>query len=454
MRRAGRREWAARPGSVRPTLRGVALLVASAIAFIAAYALGFRQLLYVAVVLAALPLIALALVRVRRPKLSVKRSFSPDVVEAGSAVTVSLLVRNLGASRTMRATCWDEVPWVESGTNALELSAMQPHGLRFSRRGNTARLEYDLRPPRRGIFPIGPFVVRLDDAFGLATMTHTVGVTQEVIVTPEVIVLAEIGLSVSGGDGAARLVQRRSSGDDDDSMTREYRPGDAMRRVHWRASARHGDLMVRQEEQRSSPEARVILDTRGIGYEDLSGDERTGEVDSVCFEWAVRMLASVAVHLRRFGFLVTVQESGSPQLEIDLSRRHHRPDEEFLAGLAEIRLTLSSERAPDLSGSMEKGRGRNGPIIAIVGAPDGQTLEWMLNQRRPGDVAVAFLVQTVPAINPQVRSLGVRESHSLASTTTRLMNAGWLVVPVRSDDDHAAAWEAVVFETGRSRVGN
>ena len=68
VRRAGRREWAARPGSVRPTLRGVALLVASAIAFIAAYALGFRQLLYVAVVLAALPLIALALVRVRRPK--------------------------------------------------------------------------------------------------------------------------------------------------------------------------------------------------------------------------------------------------------------------------------------------------------------------------------------------------------------------------------------------------
>jgi uncharacterized protein (DUF58 family) len=439
---------------VRLTLRGIVMLVASGISFVAAYALGFRQLLYVAVVLAALPLIALAFVRLRRPKLSVTRSFSPHVVEAGSSATVSLLVHNLGASRTMRADCWDEVPWVESGSSPSELPVMQPRGPRFRARGNTARIEYDLRPPRRGIFPIGPFIVQLGDAFGFATTTYAVGATQDVIVTPEVVALVETGLSVSAGDGESRLVQRRSSGDDDDSMTREYRTGDAMRRVHWRASARHGDLMVRQEEQRSFPEARVILDTRGIGYEDLSGDERTGDLDSDSFEWAVRMLASVAVHLRRFGFLVTVAESGSPQLEIDISRRHHRLDEEFLAELAELRLTISSESAPDFSGSMEKGRGSNGPIIAIAGAPDGQTLEWMLSQRRPGDVAVAFLVQSVSAIDTLDRRFAVRESHSLAATTTRLTNAGWLVVPVRSDDDHAAAWEAVVFETGRSRVGN
>ena len=428
------------------------MLVASGIAFIAAYALGFRQLLYVAVVLAALPLIALALVRMHRPTLSVTRSFSPHVVEAGSAATVSLLVQNLGASRTMRATCWDEVPWVESGTSVLELPVTQPRGPRFSRGGNSARLIYNLHPPRRGIFPIGPFVVQLDDAFGFATMTYRVGVTQDVIVTPEVVGLAETGLSMSAGDGESRLVQRRPSGDDDDSMTREYRTGDAMRRVHWRASARHGDLMVRQEEQRSFPEARVIVDTRGIGYDDLSGDERTGELDSDSFEWAVRMLASVAMHLRRFGFLVTVEESGSPQLETDISRRHHRLDEEFLAELAELRLTLSSDSASDLPGTMEKGRGSNGPIVAIVGTPDGQTLEWMMSQRRPGDVAVAFLVQAVSAIGSEGRIPGVRESPSLAATTTRLANAGWLVVPVRSDDDHAAVWEAVVLETGRSRV--
>ena len=45
-------------------------------------------------------------------------------------------------------------------------------------------------------------------------------------------------------------------------MTREYRHGDPMRRVHWAATARHGELMVRQEESVTTPEATIILDQR------------------------------------------------------------------------------------------------------------------------------------------------------------------------------------------------
>ena len=428
--------------------------MASGIAFIAAYALGFRQLLYVAVVLAALPLASLIFVRWRRPRVSVTRSFSPHVIEAGSTATVTLLVRNLGAAPSLRAQWWDSVPWGDGRTVEADLPVMQPRNARYHHRGNSATIEYELQPPRRGIFPIGPFVVQLGDAFGFASVTYPIGDAQDVVVTPEVITLAETGLSVSAGDGESRLVQRRSVGDDDDSMTREYRTGDAMRRVHWRASARHGGLMVRQEEQRSFPEARVIVDTRGIGYGDLYGDERTDELDSDSFEWAVRMLASVAVHLRRYGFLVTVEETGTPQLDLDAAAKRTWHDEEFLTDLAAIRLTSAFDSTLDTSSPGEKGRGSNGPIIAIVGSPDGDTVEWMVRQRRPGDVAVAFMVQTVSALDAIDRSFGTRATHAVPAVTERLTNAGWLVVPVRSDDDHAAAWEAVVFETGRSRVGS
>ncbi|MBC7590950.1 MAG: DUF58 domain-containing protein [Salinibacterium sp.] len=441
-------------GGARLTLRGVLFLVASGIAFIAAYALGFRQLLYVAVVLAALPLASVLFVRWRRPRVSVTRSFSPRVIEAGRSATVTLHVRNLATVPSLRAQWWDSVPWGEGRTADAILPVMQPRGARYNNRGNAATIEYDLRPPRRGIFPIGPFIVRLGDAFGFASATYPIGDTQDVVVTPEVITLAETGLSVSAGDGESRLVQRRSAGDDDDSMTREYRTGDAMRRVHWRASARHGDLMVRQEEQRSFPEARVLVDTRGIGYRDTSGDERINELDSDSFEWAVRMLASVAVHLRRYGFLVTVEETGLPQLDFDSAAKRTWHDEEFLTDLAAIRLTPASDSTLDASSSGEKGRGSNGPIIAIVGSPDGDTVEWMLRQRRPGDVAVAFMVQTVSALDAIDRSFGTRATSAAPAVTERLAAAGWLVVPVRSDDDHASAWEAVVFETGRSRVGS
>ncbi|MDJ0335740.1 DUF58 domain-containing protein [Salinibacterium sp. G-O1] len=434
------------------TQRGVAFVVASAIAFVVAYVLGFQQLLYVAIALAALPLIALVLVRVRRPKLSVTRSFSPHVIEAGSTATVSLLVHNLTGAPTLRVRWWDEVPWVSSGTVVGELLGLQPRGARYSR-GNTAALEYELRPPRRGIFNIGPFVVHLSDAFGFASTTYSVGQAQEVVVTPEVVALPETSLSVSAGDGEARIVQRRSAGDADDSITREYRTGDAMRRVHWRATARHGDLMVRQEEHRSFPEAGVILDTRGIGYDDLSGDERTGYLDSDSFEWAVSMLASVAVHLRRYGFLVKVQESGPPQLGRHPAPGRTRHDEELLTELAELRLTITSTSALDMSRSVDKGRGSNGPIVAIVGNPDSQTVEWMMRQRRPGDVAVVFMVQGASGLGSLDPAVGSRLSKAIPVTTKRLTDAGWIVIPVRSDDDHAAAWEAVEFQSGRSHVG-
>ncbi len=438
---------------LRLTRRGVAFVVASVVSLVAAYAVDFRQLLYVAITLAALPVIALVLVRVRAPKLSVSRNFSPHVVEAGSVATVSLLVHNLTAVRTLPATWWDEVPWIESGSSVAPLPPLQPRGVRFSRRGNTVALEYELHPPRRGIFAIGPFVVNIGDAFGFATMTYSVGQTRDVVVTPEVIALPETGLSVSAGDGEARIVQRRSAGDADDSMTREYRTGDAMRRVHWRATARHGDLMVRQEEHRSFPEARIILDTRGIGYDDLSGDERTGYLDSDAFEWAVVMLASVAVHLRRYGFLVRVHESGPPQLGSDPAQGRSRHDEELLAQLAELRLTVTSTSALDRSRISDKGRGSNGPIVAIVGNPDAQTVEWMMRQRRAGDVAVAFMVQGSSGLESLDPTVGSRLSKALPVTTQRLTDAGWLVVPVRSDDDQARAWEAVVLKTGRSGAG-
>ena len=136
MRRAARGGRAARAGGARLTRRGVVCVVASAIGFIGAYALDFRQLLYVAIALAAMPLIALALVRARRPRLSVTRSFSPPVVAAGSSATVTLHVRNLAAAPTMRVTCWDEVPWEDDNDSGTELPVLQPRGARFNRQAS------------------------------------------------------------------------------------------------------------------------------------------------------------------------------------------------------------------------------------------------------------------------------------------------------------------------------
>ena len=80
---------------------------------------------------------------------------------------------------------------------------------------------------------------------------------------------------------------------DDDVIPRAYRNGDELRRVHWRSTARYGELMVRREEQRWQDRAVLLLDSRRGAH--------TGSGPSSSFEFAVSAAASIGVHLARQG---------------------------------------------------------------------------------------------------------------------------------------------------------
>lgn len=48
---------------------------------------------------------------------------------------------------------------------------------------------------------------------------------------------------------------------------REYLPGDRLRQIHWRASARHGELVVKESEEPQAPVLHLVLDTGAGGEE-------------------------------------------------------------------------------------------------------------------------------------------------------------------------------------------
>jgi uncharacterized protein (DUF58 family) len=286
------------------------------------------------------------------------------------------------------------------------------------------RLGYSLRPTLRGVYDIGPLDVDYSDPFGLATTRVEVGVSQSLYVIPQVVPLGETTSVSISGEGNARLIQHMAVGNDDDLMTREYRTGDALRRVHWRASARHGELMVRQEEQRSFPEARLLIDTRMDGYGGPIAEFGISDTGFTWFEWSVSMIASLGVHLHHAGFRVQVLETGSRQIaSLGDADSGSGQDLEFLLSLAGVRLAEPREFVGD---DDDAAHGTIGPIFAVVAAPQDETLRWMINQRRPYEAGVVFVVETGDA--------GVWSAFA---------EAGWTCIPVRDTDDPALAWTSV-----------
>lgn len=393
-----------------------------ALCLVLAYPLGRVELLVVAGFALLLSLGGLLAVRLRRPKLEVIRLFSPPVVAAGGTAEVTLRVRNAGSVTTPALRWNDAIPWDER-QEAHELDPIRIG----SAAARTAVLGYALHPRRRGLFPIGPLVVEYTDPFGMARTITARGDVDRLTVVPAVSALPGGGPLLIDGDGAAQLIQRRAVGNDDDLTTREYRSGDALRRVHWRASARHGDLMVRQEEHRSHPDARIVVDTRLTGYPDAFPDSENWPPAprSEAFEWAVRMLASLAVHLDASGFRVDIVESAGEQVE-QIGERWEGGQrvESFLTSLAALRLLDRHHELPTVAADAA------GPTFAVLANPDADVVEWLLRMRRPGQTGAVFAL----AMRPDAREA--------------LVDAGWLVVDVEPFDDISDAWRSSATEAG------
>lgn len=416
-RRDGETTLRKRTGRLTP--RGIATLFLGLLCLIVGYSAGRREVLVIGGMAVLLVVVGAILVRTRKPRFEIIRLFSPPVVAAGGTTRVTVRVRNIGSSASTPLLWNDAIPWAQP---------MAPHELPGIPIGSAARrvrsVDYELHPLRRGMYPIGPFVVEYEDPFGVVNAVLAVGEADRLIVVPDIVELPTGGPTLADGEGTAQLVQRRITGNDDDLTTREYRPGDALRRVHWRASARHGELMVRQEEHRSHPDARILLDTRQGGYPDAipdPGDTWSPTAHSEGFEWVVRMTASLGTHLEASGFRVLIEETAVPQVE-QLGERWEggRRSEGFLTSLAAVRLV---DRPQDAVGAAVLAE-PEGPVFALLSDPDEATITWLLKRRRSGQAAVAFLLEPRHALR------------------TRLADAGWECVNVHEYTHPGDAWRA------------
>lgn len=291
--------------SVVLTRRGIGFLVAAIISFVLAPVLSLPAMLYVTGLLLGLVILATGFVLVGHSRVRIERSFAPQVVQPGALARATVRVTNLSVLPCLEARWDDHLPHGISGDASGVLPALGGSHSTTSR----IAFSYGLQGLRRGRHAIGPLRVDVSDPFGLVYRRHAYGDAEPLTVLPRRVDLPPIAPRGSSEDGATMPAPQNVGLGDDDVIARTYLPGDALKRIHWKATAHRAELMVRQEEQQVTPRAAVHVDCEPVSQG--TARDRKGEWEhSTSFEWCVVAAASIAAHLVRAGYVVTLQSSG------------------------------------------------------------------------------------------------------------------------------------------------
>ena len=288
---------------------------------------GFAELLLLGVLCVVVLVLALVVVRIPT-RVSARLELRPTRTMAGETGAGLLEVTNLGS--------------LPLGSTVVEVEIdpradLDPVALRVPQlaAGAVAATEFEVPPLPRGVLRIGPARTRRTDPLGLAVSRALWAAPVDLFVRPRMVAIDALGV------GFVRDLEGTPS--DEISMSdlafhalREYVRGDDLRHVHWRSSARTGELHVRQYHDTRRSHVVVLVDDHVDAY--------AGRAE---FELAMSIAASVVVRFAQDDFGLTF--SCGPELLsgstgqvldaccraatargdlLDCSRRaaHHAPD--------------------------------------------------------------------------------------------------------------------------------
>lgn len=403
------------------TTRGRSFLAAGIAACLCGLVLGETDLLRVGILLCALPLATAVVVARTRYRLSCARRVEPQRVPVAESAQVVLRLENLSRVPTGVLLLEDRLPYSLGGRPRFVVSRIEPRGLR--------EVAYPVRSDVRGRYTIGPLSLRFADLFGLVELTRSFTASDALIVTPPVVPLPPVQLGgdwAGGGDSHARSI---STMGEDDVTPREYRHGDDLRRVHWRSTARYGELMVRREEQPWQNRGVLFLDTRLAAHR--------GDGPGSSLEWAITATASIGSHLAREGFgLRLVTDAGH---EVSGSAVDATSGATFEGLLLDSLALVSASHGHDLGPGLASVRrgGGEGLVIALLGALTDHDLDALARFRHSSAACVAVVLDTAtwsPGSGPGARQRPHEQSCGVLAT------AGWRVLSAGSRTDLRSLW--------------
>ncbi len=243
--------------------------------------------------------------------LTLSRRIIPNETFGDEPILVESRVRNLTSRPLANIEIQEQLSHTvlpDKGTNRISTS-LRPE--------EEASLTFGFPSPGRGLYPIGPLIVRARDPYGFYLSEKRLGAeTLAVMPRPERMRAAQLRPRHVGPWPGTIPSKTLGVGTEFYSM-REYLPGDDPKRINWKASARHRELVVNELEAEKVTDIMIVLDTDVTFFE---------TADAELFERSVRGAASTASlflhHGNRVGLVLQGGERGS--VPAAFGKRHER----------------------------------------------------------------------------------------------------------------------------------
>ncbi|WP_296192294.1 DUF58 domain-containing protein [uncultured Microbacterium sp.] len=473
------------------TTRGWGAIVFATGCFVVAPLLGVAELQYFGVFLVAITALSLVSLWLGVRLDHVERIVSPGIVARGATANVRVHAR-LTTLLPLVSIDWIDAP--PRGVRVIDprhpgdqhavargsLPAIASSLSRRGARGSAVTASYEVSARRRGVWDFGRLRVDLRDPLGLAKRSvqrstprasravpasaSVPGAPPEgdVVVVPALIPLPATRVARGDTGGTSQTSTDLLGQGADNLIPRPYAAGDSMRRIHWRASAHRGELMVRQEERESTPEAFVVIDLHAHRWEgrDPRATAAPGaEHENAAFETALSVAASIVDRLSRDGFIVRpIAPDGTP---IDSRPGDAGPGPDvsdtvdpidvtarLLRSLATVHPATGLDSLPALAHTL--GGERTGPVVLVTGA---------LDDTEKTQIAPAAHHSTLPVVVSVTgdASSGGATDASARPAAPAPARGGWRTVVVRANGvgteaDLSEAWNALAGATRGAAV--
>jgi uncharacterized protein (DUF58 family) len=355
-------------------------------------------LIYAMYVLLGVLLLSRVFTRVWTSGMEARRFTADQALEIGQSVEVKVAARNTGSLAIPWLLLEDSLP-----RDALTQSPhhIQAEGARLAvarlEAGETKVFTYRVQFLMRGYYQLGPLLVETGDVFGLHRRFRVMTEPSFAQVPPRIVALEGYNLSSRRPIGEIRLAHRLFEDPTRLAGVRPYQKGDPLNRIHWRATARSGQLQSRAYESSCVAGATFVLDFHARSF---AGPAAVGSAELAAV--AVASLANAVCLMGQQMGLVSNGRDAADRIREEGWRADFLTRNDARARAAEPQ---QNTRLRPVVLKAAKGENQLGEILAVLARlehTDGQDFADMIREAASGISRDTTVVAVLGMVTPQI----------------------------------------------------